>query len=94
VDCFRDDGNTGYVVEIKHNNDAAQQKGRDQIARGIDAIKTALSGKKKKSDLTGPLEIFRACFDEQNAKAVLYEELRVYEYCPPATELFHDFVTP
>jgi len=94
VDCVRVDGNTCYVVEIKPNNDAAKKKGRGQIADGIKAINSALSGMKNKVDLTDGLEVFRACFDEQREAAKLDEELRVYEYCPPVNELFHDFGTP
>lgn len=94
VDCVRVDGNTCYVVEIKPNNEAARSKGNRQIRDGIDAIRSALSGKKKRVELTGNLEVLRPCFDEQKEEADLKPELRVYEYCPPEGELFHDFVVP
>ena len=94
VDCIRVDGNTCYVVEIKPNNPEAQEKGAEQIETGTEAIERALSGKKRKADLTGKLEIFRPCFDDSRGEAKLEGELRVYEYCPPEGELFHDFVVP
>jgi hypothetical protein len=53
-----------------------------------------LLGKKKRSELSGNLEVLRVCFDEQAEKAILKEELRVYEYCPPEGEMFKDFVVP
>lgn len=93
IDCIRVDGATCYVVEIKPNNDTARQRGRKQIEDGIDQIRRALAGKKK-VDLTGRLEVFRSCFDDNKGEADLKEELRVYEYCPPDGELFKDFVVP
>ena len=65
----------------------------DTRRTGTAAIKRALSGKKK-ADLTGDLEVFRACFDDSRGDAKLDRELRVYKYCPPEGELFHDFVVP
>jgi hypothetical protein len=94
VDCIRVDGSTCYVVEIKPNNSEAQKLGRKQIRDGIDEIEDALAGTKKRSELTGKLEVFRTCFDESSERVNLKEELRVYEYCPPEGELYKDFVIP
>jgi DNA primase len=92
VDCIRVSGSTCYVVEIKPNNSDAQKLGRSQIRDGIKEILNELKGKKKKSDLDGKFEVFRACFDESAETVKLEEELRVYEYCPPEGELYKDFV--
>lgn len=94
VDCIRVDGSVCYVVEIKPNNGPAQERGRVQMRDGIREIQIALSGKKKKSELDGKLEVFRSCFDESRGEAKLEPELRVYEYCPPEGEMFKDFVIP
>ena len=94
VDCIRVDGATCYVVEIKPNNEAARDRGRQQIEQGIKEIRGTLDGKKKRAELTGKLEVLRACFDESTGRVDLKEELRVYEYCPPEGELFKDFVVP
>jgi hypothetical protein len=94
IDCVRVDGSTCYVVEIKPNNSAAQDRGKEQIRRGVAEIENAARGKRKKAEFTGSLEIFRTCFDEASEALALKEELRVYEYCPPDGELFKDFVVP
>lgn len=94
IDCIRVSGSTCYVVEIKPNNRAAQARGEAQIASGMSEIRAAVDGKKKRDELTGKLEVFRPCFDEQKAEINLERELRVYEYCPPDGELFKDFVVP
>ena len=94
VDCIRVSGSVCYVVEIKPNNSDAQTRGRTQIQDGMREIRSELSGKKKKAELTGKLEILRSCFDEASATVDLKEELRVYEYCPPEGEMYKDFVIP
>jgi hypothetical protein len=93
VDCIRVSGSTCYVVEIKPNNSEAERRGRKQIDDAIEKIRDELAGKKK-SDLSGKLEVLRACFDEASEKANLKEELRVYEYCPSDGALHRDFVIP
>jgi len=97
IDCIRVDGTTCYVVEIKPNNSAAQERGRQQIRSGIKEIKDALSGAKKKAEidkLPDKLHVFKACFDDSKSEANLEVELRVYELCPPDGLLFKDFVVP
>jgi hypothetical protein len=93
IDCIRVSGSTCYVVEIKPNNSEAERRGRKQIDDAIEKIHDELAGKKK-SDLSGKLEVLRACFDEASEKANLKEELRVYEYCPSDGALHRDFVIP
>ena len=94
VDCIYVSSGTCYVVEIKPNNDDAKRRGEGQIRDGINQIEKELGGKKKKSELTGKLEVFRDCFDEASEKPRLERQLRVYEYCPPDGEMFKDFLVP